>query len=92
MQPLLPPHHIFVHADAPDGVTRAQQDGPPVTATGAAPTGSWQPGEFLITEHALTVPADATLKIGLYEPTTLVRLPTTIDGAAAGDSADLRIP
>jgi len=92
MQPLLPPHHIFVHADAPDGVTRAQQDGPPVTATGAAPTGSWQPGEFLITEHALTVPADATLKVGLYEPTTLVRLPTTIDGAAVGDSADLRIP
>jgi hypothetical protein len=22
MQPLLPPHHIFVHADTPDGVTR----------------------------------------------------------------------
>lgn len=92
MQPLLPPHHIFVHADAPDGVTLAQQDGPPVTASGPAPTGSWQPGEFLITRHVLSLPADATLRVGLYDPVSLQRLPVTIDGAAAGDSAALSIP
>lgn len=92
MQPLLPPHHIFVHADAPGGGTLAQQDGPPVTAVGAAPTGSWQPGEFLITEHALSLPVGATLKVGLYDPVSLQRLPVTIDGAAAGDSVALRLP
>jgi hypothetical protein len=99
VQPLLPPHHIFVHADAPDdvtsddvtsdGVTLAQQDGPPVTMTGPAPTGSWQPGEFLITEHLLTLPAGASLKVGLYDPVALVRLPVTIDGAPAGDSVEI---
>lgn len=92
MQPLLPPHHIFVHADAPDGVTLAQQDGPPVTASGPAPTGSWQPGEFLITEHVLSLPADATLRVGLYDPVSLQRLPVTIAGSAAGDSVALDIP
>ncbi|HHY56077.1 MAG TPA: hypothetical protein GYA08_11640 [Chloroflexi bacterium] len=92
MQPLLPPHHIFVHADAPDGGTLVQQDGPPVTATGPAPSGSWQPGEFLITEHTLSLPAGATLRVGLYDPVSLQRLPVTIDGAAAGDSVALRLP
>ncbi len=92
VQPLLPPHHIFVHADAADGARLAQQDGPPLTATGAAPTGSWQPGEFLITEHPLALPAGASLRVGLYDPASLVRLPVTIDGAAAGDSVELPRP
>ena len=92
MQPLLPSHHIFVHADAPDGVTLAQQDGSPVTVSGPAPTGSWQPGEFLITRHVLSLPADATLRVGLYDPVSLQRLPVTIDGAAAGDSVALSVP
>ena len=37
LQPLLPPHHIFVHLDAPDGQTVAQQDGPPVAAAARLP-------------------------------------------------------
>ncbi|MBK8798083.1 MAG: hypothetical protein IPM07_17895 [Anaerolineales bacterium] len=90
VQPLLPPHHIFVHADTVDGVTLAQQDGPPVTAAGPAPSGSWQPGEFLITEHIIQAPTGTTIKVGLYDPVTLVRLPVTIDGVAAGDSVILR--
>jgi hypothetical protein len=89
IQPLLPPHHIFVHADALDGVTLAQQDGPPVTAKGPAPSGSWQPGEFLVTEHIIQAPAGTTVKVGLYDPVTLVRLPVTIDGVAAGDSVTI---
>ena len=35
LQPLLPPHHIFVHLDTPDGQTVAQQDGPPAAAAPA---------------------------------------------------------
>lgn len=95
LQPLLPPHHIFVHAhgtqDSPDAPPLAQQDGPPTTLGGVAPTGSWQPGEFLITEHALQLPADTpvTLRVGVYEPATGVRLPLSSAGGGAGDSLAL---
>jgi len=89
VQPLLPPHHIFVHADDAGGATLAQQDGPPVTVTGPAPSGSWQPGEFLITEHRLRVPPDTVVNVGIYEPATTVRLPVTVDGQPAGDSVRL---
>jgi hypothetical protein len=96
LQPLLPPHHIFVHLDATGEVTgsqtRAQQDGPPVTATGPAPTGSWQPGEFLTTQHILPAapsPGDI-LRVGLYDPKTQVRLPVTVNGQATGDSVNLQ--
>ena len=89
MQPLLPPHHIFVHADAPGGARLAQQDGPPLTVSGPAPTGSWQPGEFLITEHILALPPNTTLWVGLYDPVSLVRLPVTVAGTAAGDSVEI---
>ena len=60
LQPLLPPHHIFVHADAGDGATLTQQDGPPIAPDGPAPTGSWQPGEFLTTLHTIQMPSQAT--------------------------------
>ncbi|GIV68378.1 hypothetical protein [Caldilinea sp.] len=89
IQPLLPPHHIFVHVEAPDGAILAQQDGPPVNEDGLAPTGSWQPGEFLVTQHTLQAPKNAVLKVGLYNPSTLVRLPVTIDGETIGDSVTL---
>jgi hypothetical protein len=92
LQPLLPPHHIFVHVDEPQGATVAQQDGPPVSANGPAPTGSWQPGEFLVTTHTLLAgpSGDQMLRVGLYDPKTQVRLPVTIDGQPAGDSVVLR--
>ena len=92
LQPLLPPHHIFVHADNPEGVTVAQQDGPPLALDGPAPTGSWQPGEFLTTIHTLPPPGDGAtvLRVGLYDPVTQVRLPVTVAGQAAGDSVALR--
>jgi hypothetical protein len=94
LQPLLPPHHIFVHADAAGGQTLAQQDGAPVTAGGIAPTGGWQPGEYLITEHRLTPPAGTpyTVTVGIYNPGNLVRLPVTIAGANAGDNVVLPGP
>ncbi len=31
-QPLLPPHHVFVHLDEASGITLAQDDGAPITA------------------------------------------------------------
>ncbi|MCB0157569.1 MAG: hypothetical protein KDD83_05525, partial [Caldilineaceae bacterium] len=55
-QTLLPPHQIFVHLDTPDGTTVAQDDGPPRTRDGEAPTGSWLPGEYLSTQHRVALP------------------------------------
>ena len=101
LQPLLPPHHIFVHLDAPDGRTVAQQDGPPIAAgpatdprSGPAPSGSWQPGEFLTTEHILnsTMGSGDVVRVGLYNPDTQVRLPVTVNGQAAGDNVVLQSP
>jgi len=90
LQPLLPPHHLFVHWDTLDGITLAQHDGPPHLVDGLAPTGTWQPGEYLITTHQLsaaTAGQDGVLRVGLYLPETGVRLPATSDGAPIGDAA-----
>lgn len=93
LQPLLPPHHIFVHLDDATGITLAQSDDAPQTAREAAPTGSWQPGEYLVTRHTLTIPptagATAILRVGLYVPQSGVRLPLTLADAPAGDALPL---
>lgn len=90
IQSLLPPHHIFVHLDTNGGVTVSQADGPPLTASGRAPSGSWQPGEYLVTEHVLPL-ADVGIErhftVGLYAPESGVRLPATVNGEPSGDSA-----
>lgn len=99
IQTLWPPHDIFVHLTAPNGTTLTQDDGPPITAVGAAPTGSWLPGEFLRTQHTLPLAAPLspeetglTLQVGLYEPTTQVRLPVSVNGSPAGDAVLLPLP
>ncbi|MCC6454803.1 MAG: glycosyltransferase family 39 protein [Caldilineaceae bacterium] len=96
LQPLLPPHHIFVHLFDASGQRIAQDDGDPMTLDGRAPTGSWLPGEYLSTQHILMLPenpqAPLTLMTGLYLPATGDRLPATADGAAIGDSATISIP
>lgn len=89
IQPLLPPHHIFLHAVTANDEILAQQDGPPISNGITAPTGSWQPGEFLITQHTIAAPSGSRLRVGLYDPVTLLRLPVTINGAERGDSVEL---
>ncbi len=98
-QPLLPQHHIFVHVDDAAGARIAQQDGPPATAAGLAPTGSWLPGERLITHHTVDISAIApgsragwTIRVGLYQPRNELRLPATVENAAIGDAAILALP
>lgn len=87
-QTLLPPHHIFVHVDDTTGVTLAQDDGPPTIEGNEAPTGSWLPGEQLVTTHRLPRPAGdhLILRAGLYQPDSGVRLPVTVDGVVQGDA------
>ncbi len=101
-QTLLPPHHIFVHLDNEFGETIAQDDGPPVTATGRAPTGSWLPSEFVSTLHTVTLseamlpdgnlPKDIQLRVGIYNPDGNIRLPASIDGQPSGDATVLPVP
>ncbi len=106
-QTLLPSHHIFVHLDNEFGETIAQDDGPPVTAAGRAPTGSWLPSEFVSTLHTVTLPEavlseavlsegdlpeDMQLRVGIYNPDGNIRLPASIDGQPSGDSTVLPDP
>lgn len=93
LQPLLPPHRIFVHLVGPDGRILAQDDRDPTTlgAVGAipAPSGSWQAGEYLVDRHAIElsapIPPGSVLRVGLYQPQTGVRLPVSRDDQILGD-------
>ncbi len=74
---------VFVHLAGPDGRPIVQHDGRP--AGGARPTATWTPGETVEDPHELQVPGDALtgtyeLRVGLYRPDTLARLPVTDPG------------
>jgi hypothetical protein len=93
-QTLLPPHHLFVHANNANKQTLAQADGPPQTATGPAPSGSWLADEYLTTQHELTLPdtgETVTLTVGLYEPESGIRLPASVANQPMGDAASLPV-
>ncbi len=69
-----------VHLLAPDGSIIAQQDHVP--GDGAMPTTGWLPGEVILDRYSLALPSDLTtatyrLRIGLYDPASLERLPVT---------------
>ncbi|MEX1018841.1 MAG: hypothetical protein WDZ49_04240, partial [Litorilinea sp.] len=92
LQPIVPPHHIFVHLHAADGTRIAQRDGEPATAEGPAPTGSWLPEEFLTTTHKFTnvmLDTDGYAAVGLYHPADEVRLPVAQADTVIGDAAIL---
>ena len=88
----IPPKHpwtIFTHLLAPDGHLVAGDDCEP--GCGSYPTTRWQPGDVIVDEYQLQIPADAppgeyTLEIGLYDWRTGNRLPMIGDG---GNSATL---
>jgi hypothetical protein len=65
---------VFVHALDADGKLLAQSDSTPVS--GARPTYTWLPDEFIVDPHILTVDpaAVAALRIGLYDRETTLPL------------------
>ena len=87
LQAPLPDYSMFVHLYLPGGDIGAagvspqpvaQNDGAPCGQT--FPTPRWQPGEIVVDERALTVPADypfgsASLGLGMYAWPSLERLP-----------------
>ena len=78
---------VFVSLLTPAGEEVGHADALPVT--GALPVPGWQPGRTVLNEMDLWVdpavpPGDYRLRLGVYDQTTMRRLPT-----AAGDTADL---
>jgi hypothetical protein len=73
-------YKVFVHISDPAGKVAAQHDGQPYY--GLRPTRLWKAGEVIIDPHPIPIPADLApgtypVLIGMYEPTTLERLPAS---------------
>jgi len=75
-------YKVFVHLYTMDGRMVAQHDSLPVNEL--RPTWSWQPGERIVDNHGLWLPADTSgplrLVVGLYDPESDTRL-TLADGS-----------
>ncbi len=74
---------VFVHLVGLEGMIVAQQDNAPVQGT--YPTSSWQPGDIVVDAYEIQLPADLppgdyTLKVGLYDWMTSLRLNTDEGG------------
>ncbi len=80
-------YNVFVHLIGADGTLLAQHDGPP--DQGRYPTQWWLRDDVIVDVHLLPLPAPlpetAHLRVGMYDPVTLTRLP-------AYDSHSVRLP
>ncbi len=89
-QTLLPPHNVFVHLNDSAGNRLAQDDGVPGRKQTAAPSNTWTPGEIIVDPHILSPSPSGTpgltALIGLYEPSSGVRLPVVVNGEIIGDT------
>lgn len=72
-------YNVFVHLVDAAGNIMAQHDGPP--NEGRYPTMWWLPGDVSVDVHTLplttSLPPTAYLRVGMYDPATLTRLPIT---------------
>jgi hypothetical protein len=71
---------VFTHVAGPGDVLAGQSDGQP--AAGRAPTSGWRPGQFVGDAHLIQIkagaaPGDYEVRAGLYELSTLQRVPVT---------------
>jgi len=75
---------IFVHLVDADGEMVAQADAQPLD--GQYPTSIWGPGESVVDERRIPVPAgEYQVFVGLYRWETLERLPALLDGQRLPD-------
>jgi len=83
---------VFVHLLGPDDQIVTQADQQPLA--GFLPTTFWQPERIVPDEYPLQLPPDAPLGtyqllVGMYDLTTGLRLPISLDGQVIGDAIDL---
>jgi hypothetical protein len=80
---------VFVHSLASDDTILVQSDSPP--AGGARTTTTWVAGEYIMDTHVLALSGGPVrLRIGLYEPSTGVRLTTDAGAEFVILTAELR--
>ena len=82
----------FVHVVGPDGAVAVQSDRQPLD--GFMPTGTWLPGQVVSDDFPIRLPEDAmpgeyTVYAGMYDLSTMNRLPVTRDGELSGDAVPL---
>jgi len=91
LTPLTANYSVFVHLDAPDGMTYASAD---ELNPADIPTSRWPPSLYVRNPLTLTLPPDLppiryTLMAGLYHPEEGARLPVTgCDGCPAAVGGD----
>ncbi len=83
---------VLVHLLGPDGQIVTQADQQPLG--GFLPTTFWPPERVISDEYLLQLPPDAPLGryqllVGMYDLTTGIRLPVSIDGQVIGDVVNL---
>ncbi|HEV8632732.1 MAG TPA: glycosyltransferase family 39 protein [Chloroflexota bacterium] len=77
--PLERSYHVFVHALDGGGAIAGQSDGPP--AAGRAPTDGWSVGDRVDDPRAVSArPGSYRVIVGLYDPATGARLPSSTGG------------
>jgi 4-amino-4-deoxy-L-arabinose transferase-like glycosyltransferase len=87
------PLTVFTHLLGPDGQLYGQWDNPPVRGT--YPTTDWLPGEEVVDQYEIPVnpaapPGEYRVLVGLYDPSTGIRLPVLAsDGQAMENSVTL---
>jgi hypothetical protein len=94
LKPMGEGYVLFLHLVDATGKLAAGRDAPPFD--GVYPTWAWVPGETLVTEHELTVAADARLplrlQLGMYRYPTLDRLPVIGGGVPQPDNVVIITP
>jgi hypothetical protein len=87
IQPIGESYTLFLHVKDQAGNLVAQQDIMPFD--GQFPTWAWPPGETIVTNHTLTVPAESTgpytVSVGMYRYPSLERLTVVQDCTLAPD-------
>ena len=83
---------VFNHIVSPSGAIVGQRDGPP--GKGQSPTSRWRPRDLIADVHEIQVKEDAPagryeLVTGLYELSTLQRLPALQAGGTGSDRFSL---
>ncbi len=78
LAPTAADYTVFVHLYAENGEMLATGDGPPMD--GAFPTHLWQPGDIIADTHGVSGSSGARIGVGLYDLSTIQRLPATQAG------------